>query len=258
MKFANFLRNVPHARSSLNGSEKLRQKFTNFESCHGKSSEQKLRRWTSVTPCQAPTPIHTHRPKCLGDAPRLARTGARYSLMPNVIHSEQGTIRATAVVSSSYFMHVPQMLFSVCVSCVQRYRTFESGFSVFLPRHALGLGYPTHLYALLSFVDPQHELFICLSYFVTLTKQPVGLFARCYCPSVVPLRDCCSRLRRRNNVAHQRCLTPFYSAIAVFDALPVAASNNVTDFAAALTGAAVLRQFPGTSKRHVLPHRFYD
>ena len=68
---------------------------------------------------------------------------------------------------------------------------------------------------------------------------PVRLFARCKCPSVFPLRDCCSRLRRRNNVAHQLCLTPFYSAIAVFDALPVAAGKNVTDIAAALTGAAV-------------------
>lgn len=37
------MRALSHAHSSLNGSEKLRRKFTNFESCRGKSGEQKLR-----------------------------------------------------------------------------------------------------------------------------------------------------------------------------------------------------------------------
>ena len=48
------------------------------------------------------------------------------------MHSWLCIIRATAAVCSSFVMHVPQMLLSVCVSCVlQRYRTLESGVGVF-------------------------------------------------------------------------------------------------------------------------------
>ena len=51
--------------------------------------------------------------------------------MPNAIHSKWATIRATAAMSSSFFMHVPQM-FCLRVSCVvESYRTLESGLGVF-------------------------------------------------------------------------------------------------------------------------------
>ena len=79
-----------------------------------------------------------------------------------------------------------------------------------------------------------------------MTKQgEFGCLRDAKCLSVFPLRDCCSQLRRRYNVAHQRCLTPFSSAITVFDALPIAASKIVTDFEAALTEAAINDNFLG-------------
>ena len=56
---------------------------------------------------------------------------------------------------------------------------------------------------------------------------------------VFPLCDCCNRLQRRSIVAHQRCPT-LSIPLAVFDPLPVAASKNVTGFAAALIGANVI------------------
>ena len=59
-------------------------------------------------------------------------------------------------------------------------------------------------------------------------------------PVIFTLCDCCNQLRPRNTVAHQRCPQQlFFSAMAVFDPLPFAASKNVLDFAAALTGALV-------------------
>ncbi|CAN0195393.1 unnamed protein product [Scytosiphon promiscuus] len=56
-------------------------------------------------------------------------------------------------------------------------------------------------------------------------------------PVVLSLCDFCNWLQRQNSAVRQPCLTLSYSTIAFFDPLPVAADENVTDFAAALTGA---------------------
>lgn len=152
MKSAIFLRIFSHTRSSLNGSEKLRQKFTNFDSCRDKLGELKLCGWTSANPRQAPTPIHptrTRRPKCPGDAPRLARTGARYSLAPKP-YTQSGVFRAFLVVHNPRYSSGVLVIFharaadalSVFVSCfVQHYRTLEKWVWCILPRLASDLGY---------------------------------------------------------------------------------------------------------------------
>ena len=228
----------------LTGVKSCKKKFTNFDYCRDKSGEQKLRGWTSAIPRQAPTPTHTRRPKCPGDAPRLARAGVRYSLVPNAINSEWGTIRATAAVSSPFFMHEPQMLYpSVFRVLFNVTESLKVGFVVFY--HGMRRTLDTLLICMLFFcLFTRNTSFLLFVIFRDFDEAgPVMLFARCKCPSIFPLRDCCSRLRRRNNVDHQRCLTPIYSAITVFDALLIAASNNVMDFAAALTGAAVTGNF---------------
>lgn len=104
--------------------------------------------------------------------------------MESRVHSYLCIARPTTAFSSSIFMHVSQMLSPSELRVFSTYRTcLMVGLAYFIMACFRASDTLPTFHAHLSFVDPQHQPFICSSYLVTLPKE--GLF--CYFLDALPV-----------------------------------------------------------------------